>query len=110
MRSEKSFLRQLSKSIKKEKVKIKNRAKKRKYKSLKEDPELAKATFKGTKTFIPDVYYGKVVKVYDGDTITIATRLGGEGPLFRFSVRLLEIDTPEKRTKNLEEKELAMKA
>lgn len=50
------------------------------------------------------------MKVYDGDTITIATRLGGTGSLYRFSVRLLAIDTPEKRTKNKEEKEIAMKA
>ncbi len=44
-----------------------------------DDPELMASTVRKTKAFIPDVYYGKVVKVYDGDTITIATRLSGVG-------------------------------
>ena len=62
------------------------------------------------KKFIPDITCGKVIKVYDGDTITIATRIAGVGAIDRFSVRFMGIDTPEIRTKNKEEKEVAKKA
>jgi endonuclease YncB( thermonuclease family) len=27
------------------------------------------------KTYIPDIHYGKVIKVYDGDTLTVVTTL-----------------------------------
>jgi micrococcal nuclease len=48
---------------------------------------------------------GQVIKVYDGDTITIASKLPFENsPLYRLSVRLNGIDTPEIKTKNEEEK------
>tara|TARA_Y100000389_G_scaffold196407_1_gene229302 strand:+ start:1784 stop:2152 length:369 start_codon:yes stop_codon:yes gene_type:complete len=54
------------------------------------------------------IRYGKVIKVYDGDTITIAARLPNtDGPIYRFSVRLNGIDTPEIRGKSEAEKELA---
>jgi endonuclease YncB( thermonuclease family) len=43
--------------------------------------------------FKPDLKYAKVIRVYDGDTITIGTVLSGHP--YRFSVRLREIDTPE---------------
>jgi endonuclease YncB( thermonuclease family) len=55
--------------------------------------------------FIPPITTGYVIKVYDGDTITIACRLPFEAsPLYKFSVRLNGIDTPEIKTKNPEEK------
>lgn len=39
---------------------------------------------------------GKVIKVYDGDTITIASKMPYDNsPLYRFHVRLNGIDTPE---------------
>ena len=39
---------------------------------------------------------GRVIKVYDGDTITIASKLPFDNsPLYRLSVRLNGIDTPE---------------
>ena len=39
---------------------------------------------------------GKVIKVYDADTITIATKLPfNDSPLYRLSVRLNGIDAPE---------------
>lgn len=48
------------------------------------------------KRFIPDIHYAKVVKVYDGDTITIACKYPIRGKnLYRFSVRLAGIDAPE---------------
>jgi endonuclease YncB( thermonuclease family) len=52
---------------------------------------------------------GYVIKVYDGDTITIATKLPFDSsPLYKFSVRLNGIDTPEIKTKNAEEKARAL--
>lgn len=58
--------------------------------------------------YIPQLTHGKVVKVYDGDTITIASRLPGSNIIYRFSVRLAGIDTPEIRTSNSVEKERAI--
>jgi micrococcal nuclease len=65
-------------------------------------------TYKDTIPFIPPITEGKVVKVYDGDTITVATKLPYENsPYYRFSVRLKGIDCPEIKTKNKDEKECA---
>lgn len=54
------------------------------------------------KTFVPPIETtGFVVKVYDGDTITIVTKLQfKESPYYKFSVRLNGIDTPEMRGPN----------
>ena len=54
---------------------------------------------------------GNVIKVYDADTITIATRLPfKDSPLYRLSVRLNGIDAPEIKGKDIsnEEKEAAV--
>ena len=73
---------------------------------------LASVKWQDCKTFVPDVTFGKVIKVYDGDSITIATvatvftNLFDTG-IYRFSVRLNGIDTPELRTKNEREKKAA---
>ena len=56
---------------------------------------------------------GRVIKVYDGDTITIASKLPfNESPIYRLSVRLNGINTPEIKGKNIsdEEKEAAKNA
>lgn len=53
---------------------------------------------------------GRVIKVYDADTITIASKLPYDAsPLYRLSVRLNGIDTPEIKGKEIsdEEKEAA---
>ena len=66
-----------------------------------------------TKPFVPPVSDGVVIKVYDGDTITIASVINGmkNSPLYRFSVRLNGIDTPElKGGKNEQEKQCAILA
>ena len=64
-----------------------------------------------TTPFVPPVSGGTCIKVYDGDTITVATRLPFQGsPLYRFSVRLNGIDTPKIKGKDADEKELAVKA
>lgn len=66
-------------------------------------------TYKDTIPFIPPISEGKVVKVYDGDTITIATKLPYDNsPYYRFSVRLKGIDCPEIKTSNLYEKQCAL--
>ena len=55
--------------------------------------------------FVPPITNGIVIKVYDGDTITLAQTLPYENsPLFRFPVRLLGIDSPELKTKHESEK------
>ena len=38
-------------------------------------PSLDKATWTNTVSFVPPVTCGKVIKIYDGDTITVASRL-----------------------------------
>ena len=56
---------------------------------------------------------GRVIKVYDADTITIASKLPyDESPMYRLSVRLSGIDTPEIKGKGVldEEKEAAKTA
>jgi endonuclease YncB( thermonuclease family) len=56
---------------------------------------------------------GRVIKVYDADTITIASKLPfDDSPMYRLSVRLNGIDTPEIKGKGVsdEEKEAAKNA
>ena len=63
-------------------------------------------------SFVPPVNSGRVIKVYDGDTITVASKVPGlkNSPIYKFSVRLNGIDTPEIKGKNEDEKEIAQKA
>jgi endonuclease YncB( thermonuclease family) len=62
-----------------------------------------------TVKFIPPIIGGMVIKVYDGDTITIANKLPYDtSPMYRFSVRLNGIDCPEMRTTNETEKQCAI--
>ena len=63
-------------------------------------------------TFVPPIVSGKVIKVYDGDTITILSKVPGlkNSQEYKFQIRLNRIDTPELRTKNMEEKEVAQEA
>jgi len=61
--------------------------------------------WKDCQPFVPPVTSGYVVKVYDGDTITVASKLPyPESPLYRFPVRLNGIDTPEIKGKTEDEK------
>lgn len=63
------------------------------------------------KQFVPPIYEGIVVKVYDGDTITIVSRLPYEdSPYYKFSIRLAGIDTPEIKGKSEQEKIKAVQA
>jgi micrococcal nuclease len=66
-----------------------------------------------TVIFIPPIHYCKVVKVYDGDTITVATTLpfkNDSTKVYRFRVRLRHIDSPEIKGSTPKEKQLAIKA
>ena len=75
------------------------------------DNELDNADLLNTPLFIPPVTQGKVIKVYDGDTITIASRLPYPNtPVYKFNVRLLGIDCPELKGSADKEKELAILA
>jgi endonuclease YncB( thermonuclease family) len=67
-------------------------------------------TYESTVPYIPPVTAGKVVKVYDGDTITIATKMPGSDTMYRLSVRLAGIDCPEIKSKIASEKEVAQLA
>jgi endonuclease YncB( thermonuclease family) len=67
--------------------------------------------YKDTEPFIPPVEFGIVIKVYDGDTITVAARMPiPDSPIYRFQVRLEGIDTPEIRADTKDEKDAANKA
>jgi endonuclease YncB( thermonuclease family) len=58
--------------------------------------------------FIPPITAGMVIKVYDGDTFTLASKLPyNDSPMYKFSVRLNNIDCPEIKSSNISEKECA---
>jgi micrococcal nuclease len=61
--------------------------------------------------FIPPITSGLVIKVYDGDTITIVAKLPyKKSPLYKFSVRLNGINCPEIKGENDDEKQCAQLA
>ncbi len=73
-------------------------------------PEINTVTLENTIPYFPPITCGKVVKVYDGDTIHIASDeiiCPVQDKTFRFQIRIKHIDTPEIRTKNEKEKALA---
>ncbi len=78
------------------------------------DIELETSTYDSVQPFIPVIKTGKIVKVYDGDTVTISARIyiteTQITKLFRFNVRLRGIDSPEIKTKNDKERSLAIVA
>lgn len=56
--------------------------------------------------FVPPITSGKVIKVYDGDTITIVSKLPyPESLLYKFRVRLARINAPELKTPELKTQE-----
>ena len=62
--------------------------------------------------YIPNLDSGRVIKVYDGDTITIASKVPNlkHSLIYKFSVRLNGIDSPEIKSNNKDEKTIAIKA
>jgi endonuclease YncB( thermonuclease family) len=75
------------------------------------DEYLYHVEYKDTIRFIPPILNGKVIKVYDGDTITIASKIQNTNlPIYRFPVRLSRIDSAEIKGATNAEKEAAIKA
>jgi micrococcal nuclease len=84
-----------------------------KYKLHKLVKETKNYKYEKTKIFIPPLNNKNVFvcKVYDGDTFTIATKLPWNNEdIYRFSVRIKGIDCPELRTKDENEKKIALKS
>ena len=74
------------------------------FKSDNQQDTICTIDYKETIPFIPNIQDGHVIKVYDGDTITIASRLPyPDSPLYRFQVRLKGIDCPEIKGKTEDE-------
>ena len=67
---------------------------------------LLHVNFADTKPFVPQITLAKVIKVYDGDTITVAAPI--HDVIYRFSIRLLNVDAPEIRSKHDFEKHRAI--
>ena len=81
------------------------------YKDEKKLEEECPPSWRDTTPFVVPVEEGWVIKVYDGDTITIASRLPiSNSPMYRFSVRLNGIDCAEIKGKTPQEKEAAQMA
>ena len=82
------------------------------FKTHSTDTEMEMSTYDSVEPFVPVIKKGKIVKVYDGDTVTISARIHitetQTTKLFRFNVRLRGIDSPEIRTKNEKERRLAI--
>lgn len=79
---------------------------------LQNDFKYEDINWKDTIPFIPPITSGKVIKVYDGDTITIVSKLPyhDANDMYRFSIRLIGIDAPEIHGQSVKEKELAILA
>jgi len=76
-----------------------------------ENSYLKDIEYKDTIPFVPPIKHGKVIKVYDGDTITIASKMPYKNsPIYRFSVRINGIDCAEIKGKTESEKQCAILA
>lgn len=62
--------------------------------------------FNDTIEYVPPISSGIVIKVFDGDTITIAKQINTVW--YRFSIRIRGIDCPEIRTRDEDEKTVAV--
>lgn len=65
---------------------------------------LSDIKYEDTVEYILHISDAKVIKVYDGDTITVGFYHGDSEKPYRASVRLYGIDTPEMKGKTPEEK------
>jgi micrococcal nuclease len=80
---------------------------------LKKSHEEDNINWKNTIEFIPAIVSGKVIKVADGDTICIAckipyvSQMKESNQIYRFHIRLFGIDTPEMKSKNIEDRKIA---
>ena len=72
---------------------------------------LSDADVHNTETYIPKITCGIVIKVYDGDTITVAAYLPESNKkVYKFAIRLRGIDSPELRGSSATEKKHAIVA
>lgn len=69
------------------------------------EERLEGCTWKTCKPFIPEFSEGKIIKCYDGDTVTIATVLNDQ--VVRFNIRMLGYDCAEIKSKDAQEKQVA---
>lgn len=58
--------------------------------------------------YVVPIRFARVLRVYDGDTIFIASLLPHSKEVYRFPVRIARVDAPELRTRNPEEKAAAV--
>lgn len=65
-------------------------------------------TYENTEPFYPSFTKCKILKVYDGDTLHIAGEV--DGRICRFSARMYGYDTPELKSRDIQEKEAGNKA
>jgi endonuclease YncB( thermonuclease family) len=71
---------------------------------------LLNCTVNNTKyyTLAGDEYVCKCIKVYDGDTITVAFIPNGLNNVYKYNIRLSGIDAPEIKSKNIDDKTKAI--
>jgi micrococcal nuclease len=67
-------------------------------------------TYENCNNFIPHLQRGKVIKVYDADSITLCSTFYEGQPVHRYRIRLNGIDAPEIKGKSAEEKKAAIYA
>lgn len=63
--------------------------------------DLIDVSLSDCRVFVPNLSTVKVVKVYDGDTVTVAGQIRAMDGFYKFSVRLRGIDCPEIRPKKV---------
>ena len=78
------------------------------FKRQKAKQKYKNCTLKNVPRFHPPLRFVKVVKVYDGDTITVVGSI--DSKKYLFSVRLAGIDAPEIKGKTPQEREQAQAA
>jgi len=70
-----------------------------------QDDVLYRATLENTQPYVPPLRSGRVVNVYDGDSLTVVTVI--HGTAYNVRLRLRGIDAPEIRSKCAQEKAAA---
>ena len=78
----------------------------------KEDCKLLEIHSSKTNKFSLNGYktYAKCVYVYDGDTVHVVFKMPNSSECFKWVIRMMGIDTPEMKTKNLPEKAKAVQS
>ena len=63
-----------------------------------DDDDFTSMTLSSAKPFLPPITRGKVLKCYDGDTITIGCRFDWSNQVYKFNIRIAGVDCPEIRS------------